>query len=81
MFVCGNRFQSNDLVYRIIPSLVIQRDNALLINLPFMEEVKNDAFSMNGTGAPGPDGFGGHFYHTYWDVIAQEVYNVVLQIL
>lgn len=34
---------------------------------------------MNGSGAPGPDGFGGSFYHTYWDIIADDVFNSVSQ--
>ena len=32
---------------------------------------------MNGDGAPGPDGFGGHFYHTFWDIIEVDVIQSV----
>lgn len=34
-------------------------------------------FSLNGDGAPGPDGFGGHFYQTYWDVVGTDVIHSV----
>lgn len=51
----------------------------MLTNLPSKEEVKNAVFSMNGNGAPGPDGFGGNFYQKYWHIIEHNVYNSVLQ--
>ncbi|GAU28861.1 hypothetical protein TSUD_21990 [Trifolium subterraneum] len=28
---------------------------------------------MNGDGAPGPDGFSGHFFQQYWDIVASDV--------
>jgi len=34
-------------------------------------------FSLNGDGAPGPDGFGGHFYQTFWDIVGDDVVNSV----
>ncbi|PNX85730.1 ribonuclease H, partial [Trifolium pratense] len=32
---------------------------------------------MNGDGAPGPDGFGGHFFQCYWHIVAVDVINSV----
>lgn len=63
----------------MIPNLVSNEDNDLLSKLPSMEEIKNAVFSMNGNGAPGPNGFGGFFYQHFWDIIAKDVYNAVLQ--
>ena len=34
-------------------------------------------FALNGDGAPGPDGFGGHFYQTYWDIVGADVIQSV----
>lgn len=79
LFAHGNNCQTTNLVDRVIPSLVSDQDNAFLTNLPTLEEVKSAVFTMNADGAPGPYGFGGHFYHTYWDIIAQDVFNAVLQ--
>jgi hypothetical protein len=36
-------------------------------------DIKAAVFEMNGDGAPGPDGFGGHFYQTFWDIIENDV--------
>lgn len=40
--------------------------------------MKNAVFSMNDSGAPGLDGFGGFFFKKYWEVIANDVFNAVL---
>lgn len=34
---------------------------------------------MNKDSAPGPDGFGGIFYYTYWSIIKQDVTSAVIQ--
>ncbi|VVA37537.1 PREDICTED: reverse mRNAase, partial [Prunus dulcis] len=36
-------------------------------------EVKEAVFQMGGMKAPGPNGFQGMFYQTYWDTILAEV--------
>lgn len=63
----------------VISPMVTMEDNLMLTNLPSKEEVKNVVFSMNGSGALGPDGFGGFFYQTYWDTIQDDVLKAVLQ--
>ena len=42
-------------------------------------EIKNVVFNLNGNSAPGPDGLGGVFYHSCWDIIGADVCNVVQQ--
>jgi hypothetical protein len=57
--------------------LVTADENDMLVRLPLRKEIKDAVFSLNGDGAPGPDGFGGHFYQTFWDVIGDDVVNSV----
>jgi len=44
-------------------------------------EIKNVAFNHNGNSDPGPDGFGGVFYHSCREIIGTNVCNVVQQFL
>ncbi|KAL8488040.1 hypothetical protein ACS0TY_024350 [Phlomoides rotata] len=48
-------------------------DNEMLTCLPSVEEIKTAAFYMEPTSSPGPDGFGGTFYHACWDIITFDV--------
>lgn len=73
LFALENTCVANNLVESVIHSLVTMEDNAMLTNLPSMDEVKNAVFSMNGASAPAPDGFGGFFFQKYWDIIATDV--------
>lgn len=79
LFVGENNCLPNLLIDSVIPSLVSNDDNAMLTNLPSMEEVRSAVFSMNANGAPGPDGFGGIFYQKYWDIVSKDVFGLVLQ--
>jgi len=60
-----NNCAPNTLIDETIPSLVTDEDNHMLLHLPLSSEIKDVVFSLNGDGAPGPDGFGGHFYQTF----------------
>jgi hypothetical protein len=53
--------------------MVSGEDNAALVCLPSPEEIKSAVFEMNGDGAPGPDGYSGHFYQTFWEIISHDV--------
>ncbi|PNY16800.1 ribonuclease H, partial [Trifolium pratense] len=71
--------KEHSFVEEVIPNLVSDSVNALLTSLPSFDEIKNAVFSLNKDSAPGPDGFGGFFYQTYWDIIHKDVVNAVLQ--
>nr|ABE87589.2 RNA-directed DNA polymerase (Reverse transcriptase); Ribonuclease H; Endonuclease/exonuclease/phosphatase [Medicago truncatula] len=77
IFSVDNSCIQNDLVVDTIPSLVSNVDNNSLLRLPLWGEVKNAVFTLNGDGAPGPNGFGGHFYQTYWDIVGADVIQSV----
>lgn len=57
----------------VVPSLVSDDDNASLVRCPTFDEIKTTVFSMDGSSAPGPDGFSGIFYQTFWDLIQLDV--------
>jgi hypothetical protein len=59
----------NSIVQDCIPSLVSPEDNISLTSIPSELDIKTAVFDMNGDGAPGSDGFGGHFYQHFWDVV------------
>jgi hypothetical protein len=77
---CTNSFvQDQILVEEVIPKLVDDNVNNLLTILPSKDEIKHAVFDLNKDGAPGPDGFGAHFFQTYWEIIQEDVVNAVLQ--
>jgi len=66
-----------DFISTYIPELVSSTKNMMLIKCPNFLEIKNVVFNLNGNSAPGPDGFGGLFYHSCWDIIGTDVCNAV----
>ncbi|XP_049394714.1 uncharacterized protein LOC125859004 [Solanum stenotomum] len=60
-----------------IPLLISGEDNNAMIKLPDMEEVKMVVFQLDGNSAAGPDGFSGLFFQECWDIVSQDVTNVV----
>lgn len=70
LFVSTNTFlQEHLLVAEVIPQMINDITNSLLIMTPTEDEVKNAAFKLNFDGAPGPDGFCANFFQTYWEII------------
>lgn len=80
LFASSNSCLDNALIDKVIPDLVSREDNCILTNIPTMDEVRKAVFAMDGESVPGPDGFGGAFYHAFWDVIDVDVFNSTLQI-
>ncbi|XP_075099449.1 uncharacterized protein LOC142176224 [Nicotiana tabacum] len=56
-----------------VPTLVDYAQNVELIKQPTKEEVIHAVFGLNGDSAGGPDGFTGCFFHTCWDIIAEDM--------
>ncbi|KAB2616581.1 hypothetical protein D8674_023169 [Pyrus ussuriensis x Pyrus communis] len=55
--------------------------NAALIAPVTEEEIKEAAMQMGGLKAPGPDGFQGIFYHTYWEIVREDIFALVRDLL
>jgi len=53
----------------------------MLIKCSDFLKINTAIFNLNGNSALGPDGFGGVFYHSSWDIIGTDVCNVVQQFL
>ncbi|XP_019438892.1 PREDICTED: uncharacterized protein LOC109344584 [Lupinus angustifolius] len=79
LFASPNVTSANSLIADVIPSIVSDDENYMLVKDPSVDEIKGAVFAMNGNGAPGPDGFGGCFYQHYWDIVGLDVCNSVLQ--
>ena len=68
-----------DFIGTYILEMVSSGENMMLIKCPDFWEIKNVVFNLNGISASGPDGFGGVFYHSCWEIIGIDVCNVVQQ--
>ncbi|KAM1823097.1 hypothetical protein ACFX14_025043 [Malus domestica] len=68
-----------DEVCEVIQPMVTDSENDLLSALPTDEEIKEAAFSLSASSAPGPDGFPGFFYHHCWDIVSFDVIQFVKQ--
>lgn len=51
--------------------------NTFHTSIPSDDEIQEAVFSLDAASAPGPDGFGGHFYQSYWEVISFDVIQAV----
>ncbi|XP_060211804.1 uncharacterized protein LOC132639369 [Lycium barbarum] len=60
-----------------VPRMVTEEQNDRITVLPNKEEVKEIVFKLNGESAAGPDGFTGLFYQFCWDIIGEDVTNMV----
>ncbi|XP_068323434.1 uncharacterized protein [Pyrus communis] len=56
-----------------IEPLISDTMNAELIKPVSEAEIKEATYQMGGMKAPGLDGFQGIFYHSYWDIIVEEI--------
>ncbi|XP_019459974.1 PREDICTED: uncharacterized protein LOC109359738 [Lupinus angustifolius] len=79
LFASPNDSSANGLINSVIPNMVSLDENDMLISTPNPMEINLAVDAMNGDGAPRPDGFGGCFYHAFWDIVGEDVCNSVQQ--
>jgi hypothetical protein len=72
---------SMDLVLDAIPVKVDERMNKELRKPYSNEEIKDTLFQMGPTKAPGSDGFSSMFYQVHWELVEQDVSDVVRSFL
>lgn len=80
IFSMDNNCAQNTMVDETIPLIVSDIENNILISVPSHEEIRAAVFALNADGAPGPDGFGGHFYQSFWDIVGIDVVHSVQEI-
>jgi len=68
-----------DMIVAHIPRVDSEDENSMLVRCPSNDEIKKVVFALNSDSAPGPNGFGGFFFHGYWDIMGSDVCNVVKQ--
>ncbi|XP_075080475.1 uncharacterized protein LOC107786790 [Nicotiana tabacum] len=61
-----------------IPSMITMEQNEKLNSNPTREEIKHAVFGLNGDTAGGPDGFTGLFYQSCWEIIGEDIVQMVL---
>lgn len=64
-------------IIKYVPSLVDMGQNSDLVKQPTKEEVKAAVFGLNGNTARGPDGFTGSFYQACWEIIGDDLFDMV----
>ncbi|CAL5356308.1 unnamed protein product [Camellia sinensis] len=61
----------------VVEPLVSREMNTLLIKPVTDTEIKEAVFQLGPLKSPRSDGFPGFFYHTYWDTVNSQIFNVV----
>ncbi|XP_028765313.1 uncharacterized protein LOC114723286 [Neltuma alba] len=62
---------------QFVQKIVSEDENAMLTRHVTVEEIKGAVFQLNGSKAPGPDGYSGLFFHAAWGEVNQEVIKMV----
>eukprot|EP00253_Pinus_taeda_P002079 PITA_02079 len=73
----GDRRPAIAQITNNVPKIITEEHNELLLHPILMQEV-DDAMSQLKEGkAPGPDGFTTTFFHTFWELLKHEVWQIV----
>lgn len=72
-----NRMPAINKVIKNIPRIITEEHNSLLLKPINLEEVEEAMWNLKEGKAPGPDGFTSNFFHKFWDLIKEEVWQVV----
>lgn len=69
----NNRDEHINSFVSIIPSLISTCQNEYLTRVPDWEEIYSTIFKMDPDSAPGPDGYNGHFFRKYANVLKDDL--------
>ena len=73
----GDRSRAINRITNLIPRTVTKENNEMLIKLVSMQEVEEVINQMAPAKAPRPDGFTSNFFHHFWDLVKEEVLEIV----
>lgn len=64
-------------ITQLVPKVITEEHNQLLLHLIMPEEVDAAMKQLKEGKAPSPDGFSTNFFHAFWELIKEEVWQVV----
>ena len=64
-------------ITRLIPFMVTNEQNDLLMNIITLNEVEEAVFQMKEGIARGPDGFTVIFFHRFWEMVNMDVWRIL----
>ncbi|KAB2632574.1 hypothetical protein D8674_028821 [Pyrus ussuriensis x Pyrus communis] len=68
-------------ILNCLDSVVTEAMNATLCSPISNLEIKEAVFNIGGSKVPGPNGFQGIFFHSFWDIIVAEIHGIVVECL
>ncbi|XP_059066266.1 uncharacterized protein LOC131857597 [Cryptomeria japonica] len=69
--------EAQNMLVDIIPKVLSDNQNHNIDVIPSKEEIRSVVFSFDGSKAPGPYGFPMFFFQHFWEVVGEDVSNVV----
>ena len=72
-----DRHAAIEVIRRLIPSLISNYQNALMMNAKCLNEVEEAVFQMKEGIARGPDGFTVIFFHRFWEMVNMDVWRIL----
>lgn len=73
----GNTASSSNDSLMQIPEMISEEMNKEINAITSLEEVYEAILSLSDSSAAGPDGYNGHFYRIYWDIIKDDFYEAI----
>lgn len=73
----SNGNESFSQIQGLLAKKVTPEMNERLISIPSDSEIREAVISINGSKAPGPDGFSATFYQSYWHIVGADVISDV----
>nr|XP_048333636.1 uncharacterized protein LOC125423443 [Ziziphus jujuba var. spinosa] len=61
-------------------SYITEEENSRLMAIPLEEEIRKTVWELHPLKAPGPDGFSGIFYKSYWRIVKTQLIDMVQEI-
>ena len=72
-----DRHAAIEVIRRLIPSLISNYQNELMMNAKSLNEVEEAVFQMKEGIARGPNGFTVIFFHRFWEMVNMDVWRIL----